>query len=392
MSLWRPYIGTRVLETSTNYALADGALVTPPEPRQSSRERRLDADEQFWHTVMTNPEQSWGTRFHIEQPVAISEWVARVPGLFWKPGVSQFREYQKGIYEMIGRWRMQSPLAKSARVMGGIGTLRLPPSEDGTRLVTLTTGLNASAGIPTLISPEVWDHICGQGPAEGRLIWLDASASWQPMSVGWASQFQATKDIPRGYLVIRNPDTVHVLPESASILIHPFSVMEYREGTKELFDFVFATASTGEEFRPRLEWFFTDYAQAKNRYGRYLLAGDMVHPIWKADFNTPAELRLIDPAAGSQLALLEARVRQHMLGDDTIERVLEALAKSCHTSTDLQRVSSDCGIEPGLWLRGGTPVELASQLVEEILRQDKMTELIEVVARRYPSILTDQET
>lgn len=390
MSLWRPYIGTRVLETSTNYALADEALITPPEPRQSSRDRESDADEQFWHSVMANPEQSWGTRFHFYTPVAISEWIARVPGLFWKPGVSQFREYQKGIYELIGQWRMQPPLAKSARVMGGVGTLRLPPSEEGTRLVTLTYGLNASAGIPALVSPDVWDRICERGPAEGRLIRIPAGARWQAMALGWASLF--TDEVPRGYLVIRNPDDVEVLDEVAPILINPFSVMEYREGAKELFDFVFATADTSEEYRGRLEMFFTDYAQANSRCGRYLLAGDMVQPIWEADFNTPAELRRTDPAAGSQLALLEARVRQHMLGEDTIERVLEALAKSCHTSTDLQRVSSDCGIEPGLWLRGGSLAELASQLVEETLRKDKMTELIEVVARRYPSILTDQET
>jgi len=391
MSLWRPYIGIRILETSNNYALADGPLMNPPKTRGTLNDWHLDSDEEFWLTVLQYPEQAWGTRLHIVQPVAISEWIARVPGLFWKPGVHQFREYQKGIYELIGRWRWQLPRAKSARVMGGIGTLRLPPSEDGTRLVTLTTGQNASAGIPALVSPDVWDKICCQGQAEGRVIRIPDGARWQPMSVGWAAQSQATNDIPRGYLVIRDPDGVKVLDMVAPTLIHPFSVMEYREGAKELFDYVFATADTGEAFHGRLEAFFADYAQAKDRHGRYLLAGDMVHPIWKADFNTPAELRRIDPAAGSQLALLEARVRQHMMGEDTIERVLEALAKTSRASADLQRISVDCGMEPVFWLKGGTLAEQASQLVEEALRHARLEQLIETIAKRYPSLVTDKE-
>lgn len=391
MSFWRAYIGTRVLETSHNYALADGALVNPPEPRSSSDEHGLDIDEGFWYTVMADPDQKWGARFHIDEPVAVSEWIARVPGLFWKPGVRQYREFQKGFYELIGPWHTYPPPTKSVRVMGGIGTLRLPPSEDGARLVTLTSGLNASAGIPALISPEVWDKIREQGPAEGRLIRLPAGVRWQPMALGWAAQFQATSDVPRGYLVIRDPDAVEVLDDIAPILIHPFSVMEYREGAKELFDFVFATADTAEDYRGRLEVFFADYAQAKDRYGRYLLAGDVVHPIWKADFNTPAELRRTDPAAGSQLALLEKRVRQHMLGDDTIECVLEALAKISHASVDLEEISRDIGIEPGRWLRGGALTELASQLVEAVLLQDKLEPLIETIAKRHPSILSDLE-
>ncbi len=391
MSLLHPYIGTRVLEASANYALADGPFIKPPEPRTSLHDYELRADRQFWYEVMANPDQKWGGRFRSQEPVAISEWIARVPGLFWKPGVHQFREFQMSVVGRDCHPVTHPPPMKSIRVMGGIGTLRLAPSEDGTRLATLTTGLNGSAGIPALVSPEVWDKICKRGPAEGRLIQMRAGARWQPMSAGWATQFQATNDIPRGYLVVRDPDAIDILPQVAPILINPFSVMEYREGAKELYDFVFATAFTGQEFRSRLEVFFADYARARNRYGRYLLAGDMVHPIWEAEFNTPAELRRTDPAARSQLALLEARVRQHMLGDDTIERVLEALTKSCHTSTDLQRVSSDCGIEPGLWLRGGSLAELASQLVEETLRQDKVTELIETIAGLYPSVLTDQE-
>jgi hypothetical protein len=389
MSLWRAYIGTRVLETSDNYALADGPLVSLPEQRSSPTRSGLDAEEEFWHIVMADPDKWWGARFAINGPVAVSEWIARVPGLFWKPGVSQFREFQRGYYELIGPWHAYPPRLKSARVMGGIGTLRLPPSEYGNRLVTLTLGLNASAGIPALISPEVWDKLCKEGPAEGRLIAFGAGARWQAMSLGWAAQFQATSDVPRGYLMIGDPDTVEVWDEVAPVLIHPFSVMEYREGAKELFDFVFATADTGENYRGRLEVFFADYAQAKERYGRYLLAGDVVHPIWEADFNTPAELRRTDPAAGAQLTLLEARVRKHMLGDDTIEHVLDALAKSCHSSADLERVSGDCGIEPAFWLKSGSPSELASQLVDQALDDGKLTQLIEVLAKLYPNVLTD---
>lgn len=375
-----------------NYALADQAYINPPEEYASGTCRDIygDADTKFWHTVLATP--SWGVGFKFNEPVIISEWIARVPGLYWKPNALKFREYKKGFYELIGSWHTYEPPIKSIKAMGGIGTLRLPPSDDGYRLVTLASGMNASAGIPALVSPNVWNKIRAYGLTEGRLIRLHDGVPWEPMSSSWVKHFWSTKDIPRGCLVIRDPQVIEILDAVAPVLIHPFTVMEYREGKKELFDYVYATADTSEDFRGRLEMFFADYAKANDRHGRYLLAGDIVEPIWDAEYETPADLRSFDATAKSKLAVLDERIHEHMLGGDTIDRVLEALVKPGHTLADLQRISRDIGIEPTFWVTDKLKlVDSAQLLVEEALHESKLEELIEVLAVHDPSVLEDKE-
>ncbi len=329
MSLREAYVGVRVMETGDNFTRADAPLRSPPETRVSQSDEFFDDDGLVWERILHDPEGTWGLTFRFHDLV-LSEWVARVPGLYWKPGAEQLRRLSPAAIEPTpDRWTQYRPWGKSQRVvMGGIGTLRLPPAQDGTRLVTLCSSLNASAGVPALLAPAVWDKICPRPPyqAEGKV--LSGAARWQPMAEAWASRFPSTRDIPRGYLVLDNPDAITLHEETSPTQIHPCTVMEYRSGAKELFDFVYATADTTEpSYRGKLESFFDRYKGEQERYGRYLLAGDMVNALWEAEFNSPAELRRDDPSAGSQLALLEARVREHMLGEGTIEALLEASAR-----------------------------------------------------------------
>lgn len=78
-----------------------------------------------------------------------------------------------------------------------------------------------------------------------------------------------------------------------------------------------------------------------------------------------------------------------MLGDDTIERVLSALGMIDLTIADLERVSYDIDISPGDWSRSGQRLaEAKSLFVGEANRHQKLEQLIEVLARAYPAILT----
>jgi DNA-binding transcriptional MocR family regulator len=45
--------------------------------------------------------------------------------------------------------------------------------------------------------------------------------------------------------------------------------------------------------RAALEQFFGWYASDAGRFGRYLLAGDMLNPMWDAQFDTPADLQRV---------------------------------------------------------------------------------------------------
>ena len=390
MSLREAYIGVRIMETNDNYSRADAPLVTPPETRASRSSQYYDADEYVWERILRDPEGQWGVTFHFG-PLTMSEWVARVPGLYWKPGSKEKRLLSPAAKEPTeSHWTQYRPWGKSQVVaMGGIGTLRLPPANDGIRLVTLTTSLNASAGVPALVTPAVWDKICPRPPyqAEGKV--LRGEARWQPMSETWASRFTFTRGIPRGYLMLDNPDAIQVGEQVSATQIHPFTVMEYRSGAKELYDFVYATADTKlSNYRGELEEFFERYKNEQGRYGRYLLAGDVALPLWDSDYNSPDDLRRADPSAGSQLNLLEARVHERMLGEDTIERLLEALGSTSTSIEDVRRISKDIGVEPSSWIRDGTLAEVCSRFMDVVVHDKKLEELVEIFVSQYPKLIT----
>jgi hypothetical protein len=388
-SLREAYVDARIVETCDNYARADAPLLEQTE-RQGSNgdDLHYDDDETFWQDKLANPDRGWDADVFFHYAV-LSEWVARVPGLYWKPESAKLRQLSPAAIEHESdRWITYKPSGKSQKVMGGIGTFRLPSANDGTRLVTLTTTGNASAGVPALIFPDVWDKIRKFRSPEGRLLSY-GKARWQAMAQGWAERFQSTRDIPRGYLVLDDPDAIQIdeFQFSNPVQIHPFTVMEYYTGSKELFDYVYATADTGDpNYRSYLETFFGQYRNELNRYGRYLLAGDMVNSLWDAEYDSPEALRRSDPSAVPQLNLLEARVRESLQGKDTIADLLEVMGRTCADGEDVKTLSKEVGIPPTIWFRGGTVAEICSQFLDAILHRNKLPEFVEVFALRYSSV------
>jgi hypothetical protein len=392
MGLREAYVGVHVLETNENYARADAPLLSPPETRQRQDYQYFESDQFVWERILSDPEEVWGLKFDIPR-AALSEWVARVPGLYWKRGSEKMRQLSPAATEsQSSHWLTYTPWGKSQKVSGGIGTLRLPPAADGTRLATLTDTLNASAGVPALLAPAVWDKIFSRTHRNVEGALLQGEARWQAMAEQWASRFPSTRDLPRGYLLLDNPDTVDVQDEHAPIQSHPFTVMEYYAGSKELFDFVYATADTEyPNYRQHVKSFFESYKDKNERYGRYLLSGDMVDPLWDAEFDSPADLRRADPSARPQLELLEARVRERMLGQDSTEAVLEVLGSVHHTPDEVRVLSEDIGIKAAVWYAGGSLAEVCDQFMAEVLRRGKLEELVQKLAARYPELITSRK-
>jgi hypothetical protein len=388
-ALRQAHVGVRVMEAANNYARADTPLYSPLEaPRNSERYHGhyYRDDGMFWDHVLHDPDSLWGVRFRFGI-LALSEWVARVPGLYWKDEAKQMRKLSPEAIEVQKEdWTQYTPWGKSQVVLGGVGTMRLPPGPDGTRLCSITSTINVSAGVPVLIGPEVWDEICSRRRSrpytpEGRL--LRGSGRWQPMSQTWEQRFPSTQGMPRGYLVL---DDVRTFDNTSGTLIHPFTIMEYQSGAKELFDFVYAGVDTQiPGYRDRIESFFARYKDERGRNGRYLLAADMINPLWDAQYNSPAELCQYDPPAGSQLALLEARVRERMTsGEGKIEALLETLGRICPDDLHLRTISSDIGIEPALWYKRVSLAELLSVFLDEVSRRgpEKLEALIDLVMLR----------
>lgn len=389
MTLTDLYRAARSLEAIENYARVDEPLLqeTAYLDDRCNSETRIYFDDEFWKPKLV--EENHNAKF--ENPdrsfeffgFALSEWIARVPGLFWTKGADRLRFLgDEAIQYESHKWTTLHPQGKSAKVLGGIGTIKLPRNDQGYRLVTLSAGHNASSGIPALMSPRVWEsHNLGEGSS------LHLSANWQPMASEWASRFPSIRGIPKGYLTVEEPDQVRsVLAHRQPTQIHPFTVMEYSRGNSQLFDFVYATADTGDRnYRSELEQFFDFYKRDSGRYGRYLLTADITNPLWEADYDDPAALRG-DRGAVAQLNLLEARVRKETFGGHSLEQILEIL--SVHYDHDsLQRLSDVVGLPKSHWFATGVPLAtLATRILDLARTRERVEVLIDAIALDYPNV------
>src|ERR1700753_2794374 len=142
MSLTRAIAGARIIETAQNYSVADNFSDRPLAVPELPYGPAFYDDEHFWRDILFNPQAAWNTEVHLYE-VILSEWVARVPGLFWTPEARSLRQFDESeIEEREPHHVTLQPTAKSRVVTGGVGTLRLPPGAQGTRLATLTTTAN----------------------------------------------------------------------------------------------------------------------------------------------------------------------------------------------------------------------------------------------------------
>jgi hypothetical protein len=387
MSIRNLLVGSHIVETSENYSRADDPLTaatgTAPsaEPAASTHPDYLD-DGYFWQEVIDSKTGNFRKEYNLDQ-ITVSEWVARVPGLGWSPQAIEYRNRVEHVERMIGGYAYEPPV-KSAHVISGVGTLRLAPADDGTTLVSVCRWQDASLGVPALMSAEVFDKVQKDGGVEGRVI--SGKARWMPMSATWASNFPNLTSIPRGYLVLNKPDDITVHEHTSSTQIYPFTVLEYEDENRSLFDYVYAGAQTDEpEHRGALEKFFVKYLQDLKRQGEYLFNGDMVKPLWDATYNSPSDLRN-EVGAQSKLNLLEARVREQMLGKHDLDELLNRMGASL-SEEDLRVVSDEIGIPSAVWFAGGATVaDLCSALLDAARQRNRLEALIQSLASRAPGM------
>ena len=381
-----------VLEAAENYAIAD-----PPQyvdeaggaPNGPTTEHQTEEFERrFWQSVFADPERYWHTKFELYDCV-LSEWVPRVPGLFWRPESEQLRKVSPEVIEQkTGTWVTFRPVGKSQKVMGGVGTLRFPTDAQGHRLVTVSSNLNASAGVTALLNDDVCQklHYVIEGKQLARF-----AGTWIPMGGEWAHRFASTRGIPRGYLLVSDPgDITTTNDDVAPVRFHPFTIMEYESGNAKLFDFVYATVDSGDAaWRQNIEAFFDSYKNTNDRYGRYLTAADMVTPLWDAAYGSPSDLRRANGDSESQLSLLQARVRETISGTDTIEKTIAALGQVCVEKKDLRRYSDEINIPRSQWSSGGSLANATSQFIAKVVqREGKLEELIHRLTIDNPDLFT----
>ena len=88
-------------------------------------------DEEFWRKIIDDPIKYWNQKIDLYNFV-ISDWIARIPGLYWTQSSEQIRQHKnEDIALQSKQWIEFYPPGKSKKVMGGVGTLLLPPTDEG---------------------------------------------------------------------------------------------------------------------------------------------------------------------------------------------------------------------------------------------------------------------
>jgi hypothetical protein len=379
MSLKELYKGTKLIETIENYALAEEiTLVNQDEVNTDKFE--FYNDQQFWSSIINEPSKYWNQKIDLYNFV-ISDWIARVPGLYWISSSEKIRQHKKeDIALQSKQWIEFYPPGKSKKVMGGVGTLLLPPTDEGKVLLSISAGCNASTGIPLLCFPEVYDHLKIK---QGDCV-IIRGAKWLPMDMHWASKFASTKDIPRGYLVIDSIDKIQVLERNYPVIYHPFSLMEYEYQDSLFYDFVYVTAdSKVRNVNTEIERFFKEYAKKEGRNGEYLLNPNIVNPIFQSHYLSPTELNHASEKA--KLNLLYERIRGACFKEKSVEQLVIKLSQHYQSSVSVRTLAKKIGVNVSLLVEDSA-VNMSSQLIDLCIKKEMIENLVDRVTVDYPQI------
>lgn len=379
--------GSRIIETLENYPVAFETVPIRDDFHYSGGSMWVYEDSSFWNDVLRSPEDFWDASFNIGYCI-FTNWIARVPGLFYTEAASTLRSFAK-YYPLENTEQFGSvnhiyrPLGKSVHVSGGIGTLKLPNDDRGNLLASVSTSANASVGIPLLIYPEVLEYLRLE---EGECISI-TNARWKKMSVEWQNKFPAVSGIPRGYLVVDHPDMISKTGEQTNIQVQPFSIMERQAADGFLYDFVYVSINAADRSsRQRAKQFFERYLEYTSSAGEYLLAIDPSDPYFDARYAYPRDLELQDRYGITQMKLIKERVKGSCFRGFTIDRLARIIPENYPTSQEIYRLAQNAGI-PSLQIPNDAALRMAIVLLEQAIRVDRVAILVECIVIDFPEIL-----
>lgn len=379
MSLKELYKGTKLIETIENYALAE-EVKSLNEDISNNESFWFYNDEEFWRNVIADPIKYWNQKIDLYNFV-VSDWVARIPGLYWTSSSEQIRQHKKeDIALQSKQWIEFYPPGKSKKVLGGVGTLLLPPTDEGKVLLSVSAGCNSSTGIPLLCFPEVYDYLKIK---QGDCVVI-RGAKWQPMDMHWASKFASTKDIPRGYLVIDSIDKIQIMERNYPVVYHPFSLMEYEYQDSLLYDFVYVTADNKvKNVDSEINLFFKEYAKKDGRNGEYLLNPNIVNPIFQSRYLSPTELKQVSEKA--KLNLLYERIRGTYFNGQSIKQLIIKLPQYYQSGVSIRTLAKNIGVNVSLLVEDSA-ASMSAQLIDMCLKKEIIESLIDRIMLEYPII------
>lgn len=385
MDLSNLFKATKIIETIENYSIADSNEFINADPSNLDNDNWIYSDEQFWSKVISEPEKYWNKNFNL-YTFTVCDWVARIPGLYWADFSVEIRKTSKNEVAIQSKqWIEFNPPGKSKKVLGGIGTILLPPNDDGKRLLSISSSCNASLGIPILIFPEVIDAISLK---QGDAISIK-NAKWQPLDLSWSKRFASTQGIPRGCFIIDSPNKIEILERNIPVSFQPFSIMEYQKGDALLYDYVYLTIDSKiNNLRKEIEMFFNYYAKKENRNGKYLINPNMIEPYFETQFSFPSEMQ--HQSEKAKLQLIYRRIKDLEFSRTTLNDLIEILPSYYDSNLAIRRLAKSIGVSAAL-LQEDNAASMASQLINYCYETNKIEELTDRMIVEYPIIFNKQQ-
>lgn len=102
MSLSNAYKTTRIIETIENYSISHDTNYSINDEQDGYHD--FATDEEFWRRIISKPKSYWNKKIELHRFI-VSEWVARVPGLYWADYSAILRRHSPNdVFEQSRNW------------------------------------------------------------------------------------------------------------------------------------------------------------------------------------------------------------------------------------------------------------------------------------------------
>jgi hypothetical protein len=225
--------GAMALQTAEDYVTLPGYKEIIPRST-FDRIRKYNHENDFWNDVL-------GSRIENRlQPgdkvllkgFAVSQWIPRVPGLFWKEESRILRDKASHEVEYYNQGiTIYNPVGKSMHILGGIGNLRLLPNSSG-RLICASSSGQYWRGIPILLNECDWHYYADL--YSGSTV--DIYGTWALLPHEHSILLGGDKGIPRGCIMVTD---IKNLKRSIPGSCAAWTLFEYRDSNM-LLNYAFA--------------------------------------------------------------------------------------------------------------------------------------------------------
>lgn len=365
----------RVIESLDNLVITN---ITPRDVKEyQSAERKFRHDSDFWNFILSKKTASEVFPLVSIEKFTISEWIPRIPGLFYSKKVERIR-MQIGIGALD-----HLPSVKTKFVLGGVGTSSFAPNFNGQRILCLTSTNNANTGIPIIIPNNLWHDLSLKS---GQIVSL-SQVKWEIMAEDWARRFESTNNIPRGMLRVEDKSQIKIIFDGVPPMFTPFSILEHIHAGALHYDYVFCMADSFDTW-DEIADYFEKYRKKNGNAGRFLIKSNSEMPYFEAEYESPDHLKMAEVGGRYHLAILKDNIRNTYFRNVTFDEILSVLSIVYNSVDDIKRLGGYLNF-PLVQLLNSNAADCIAQLLVWCKNNDnKMEELLDILSLDHPLLFT----